>query len=295
MFCSQCGAGNPDDSRFCSVCGGPLQAQVPPPTAAIPSVPGLAPPYAGAAQTSGKAIASLICGLLFFIFPAAIAAIILGHLSLSDIGKAAGRLKGRGIAVVGLVLGYGGVLFIPFVLIIAAIAIPNLLRARMAANEASAAGSLRTISTAAITYSSEYGNGFPPSLTSIGGVRNESASCDHAQLIERVLASGQKAGYVFTYVPTGSRVLWDDAKARGCAEPGAASFEVHADPVTRGTTGQRSFFTDQTGRDPLRDEWHRDGRQPATRVVQLTQSASAPKASETGVGSRSKRAAGACS
>ena len=247
MFCSKCGAGNPDDSQFCAVCGGSLQAQVGPPAAAIPSVPGLAPPYSGAAQTSGKAIASLICGLLFFIFPAAIAAIILGHLSLSDIGKAAGRLTGRGMAITGLVLGYGGVLFIPFILIIAAIAIPNLLRARMAANEASAVGSLRTINTAAITYSSEYGNGFPPSLTSIDGARNENASCDHAQLINGALASGQTAGYVFAYVPTGARVLSGGAKAHGCADPGADSFEVHADPVTRGTTGQRSFFTDQTG------------------------------------------------
>ena len=51
---------------------------------------------------------------------------------------------------------------VAIILIIAAIAIPNLLRSRMAANEASAVGSIRTMNTAAITYSSTYGNGFPP-------------------------------------------------------------------------------------------------------------------------------------
>jgi type II secretory pathway pseudopilin PulG len=53
---------------------------------------------------------------------------------------------------------------VAIILIIAAIAIPNLLRSRMAANEASAVGSIRTINTAAITYSATYGNGFPPGL-----------------------------------------------------------------------------------------------------------------------------------
>src|SRR5437879_12596996 len=90
------------------------------------------------------AIASLICCILFFFLPSAIVAIIMGHLSLSDIRRSAGRLGGRGMAIAGLVLGYTGLAIIP-VLIIAAIAIPNLLRARMAANEASAVGSLRTI------------------------------------------------------------------------------------------------------------------------------------------------------
>ena len=60
---------------------------------------------------------------------------------------------GDGMAIAGLVLGYIGFAAIPFILIIAAIAIPNLLRARMAANEASAVGSLRTINVAALSYS----------------------------------------------------------------------------------------------------------------------------------------------
>jgi type IV pilus assembly protein PilA len=244
MFCTRCGAANPDTSAFCVSCGGPLQNQgviSPPAPMAYGSPQGNPVPT----ETSGKAIASLICGLLFFIFPAAVAAIILGHLSLSDINKSAGRLAGRGLAITGLVFGYGGVAFIPFVLIIAAIAIPNLLHARMAANEASAVGSLRTIETASITYSATYGNGFPPSLQAMGGGDSGPASCDHAQLIEPALAAGRKYGYVFSYIADPADP--PKAPADGCTRVGGASFEMHADPTTRGTTGQRSFFADESG------------------------------------------------
>jgi len=65
-----------------------------------------------------------ICGFLFP-FLLSIAAIILGHLSLSEIKKSAGRVTGQGLAIAGLVLGYLGIVTIPVILIIAAIAIPN--------------------------------------------------------------------------------------------------------------------------------------------------------------------------
>lgn len=264
MQCPRCGEANAFGAKFCVECGSPLPAEPQPkgatpasaPAVASGSVLGLstprtlqplpAKPLAPPAENSGKAIASLICGLFMWIFPAAVAAIILGHVSLSEIGRSAGRLKGRGIAIAGLVLGYAGLFFIPFLLIVAAIAIPNLLRARMAANEASAIGSLRAMNVAAISYSSQYRNGFPPSLAVMDGGEAGGPSCDHAQLIDLALASGEKRGYVFTYVAAGSQILRDEAKAKGCTSPGSSSFEVHADPITRGTTGQRSFYTDQT-------------------------------------------------
>ena len=59
----------------------------------------------GAAETSGKAITSLICGLLFFVPFAFIAAVVFGHIALSEIKRSAGRLKGEGLAIAGLVLG----------------------------------------------------------------------------------------------------------------------------------------------------------------------------------------------
>jgi type IV pilus assembly protein PilA len=260
MLCPRCGETNALGVKFCVQCGAPLQAEPQSPgapTAASGSVLGLSqpkvlqplpgPPPMGPAESSGKAIASLICGFFAWIFPAAVAAIILGHVSLSEIGRSAGKLRGHGMAIAGLVMGYAGLFFVPFILIVAAIAIPNLLRARMAANEASAVGSLRTINVAAITYSATYSNGFPPSMIAMDGLQNPGSTCDHAHLIGSVFAYGQKDGYEFTYVPLGAQVLGDDAKAHGCMTPGSSSYEVHADPFARGSTGQRSFYTDQTG------------------------------------------------
>jgi type II secretory pathway pseudopilin PulG len=196
--------------------------------------------------TSGKAVGSLICGFLFFFFPAAVVAIVLGHLSLTDIRKSAGRLKGRGIAVAGLVLGYAGIVMIPLILIVAAIVIPNLLRARMAANQASAVGSLRTISAAAISYNTTYSNGFPPSLESLAGVGPP--SCDHAGLIDGELASGQKNGYLITYQATAGTAASPAPKAPGpgCTTAGGAGYTITADPVTPGASGQTSYYTDET-------------------------------------------------
>ena len=58
---------------------------------------------------------------------------------------------------------------VAIILIIAAIAIPNLLRSKIAANESSAVGSVRTIGTAEVTYSSSWGSGFAVDLASLGG------------------------------------------------------------------------------------------------------------------------------
>jgi hypothetical protein len=252
MFCALCGAANSNDGRFCNKCGAALQGQkdMPPPGAGYGAPEQL---YTGPTETSGKAIGSLICGLLFFIFPVAILAIVLGHLSLGDIRKAAGRITGRGMAIAGLALGYTGVAIIPVTLMIAAIAIPNLLRARMAANEASAVASLRAMGAAATIYNGTYANGFPASIYVLGKPASGRPNCDHAGFIDRDLIAGQKYGYFFTYTPQlpaedQPPVLSPQAAAKGCTAPGAAEgFVVNADPVTRGTTGQRSFFTDETG------------------------------------------------
>jgi Domain of unknown function (DUF4190) len=80
-------------------------------------------------QAIGKETASLILGIFFFILPAAVLAIIFWHLSRSEIKRSGGRLTGAGRALAGLILGYAGVSILPL-LIIAAIVIPNLLRAQ---------------------------------------------------------------------------------------------------------------------------------------------------------------------
>ncbi len=214
--CPQCAQENPDDAIFCQKCG--WQA-----------------PASGAPETSGLAVGSLISGILFFFFPAAVLAIVLGHLSRSEIRRSGGRKKGAGMALAGLIFGYFGVAIIPIVLIVAAIAIPNLLRAKMAANEATAVGSLRAINTAIVSYSSQYGH-VPGKLTALAPPAVGPQTENFAGLIDTDLAHGQKSGYVFSYEAS-------DSQGRGIYD----AYVVYADPVTSGTTGQRHFFTDQTG------------------------------------------------
>src|SRR5450631_500000 len=117
---------------------------------------------------------------------------------------------------------------VAIILIIAAIAIPNLLRAKMSANEASAVGSLRTLNTSAVAYSTTYGN-YPPSLAALGPSSTPSSTA--ADLIDSVLSAGAKSGYTFTFTPG----------------TGNLSYTISAAPTTAGVTGQRGFFTDQSG------------------------------------------------
>ena len=119
---------------------------------------------------------------------------------------------------------------VAIILIIAAIAIPNLLRSSMAANEASAVGSLRTLNTAAVTYNTTYGIGFPDALSELAPAATAGSTA--ADLIDSVLASGVKSGYTFDLQPG--------------SVPGD-TYTITAIPTTVGTTGQRSFFTDQSG------------------------------------------------
>ena len=138
---------------------------------------------------------------------------------------------------------------VAIILIIAAIAIPNLLRSRMAANEASAVGSVRTINTAAITYSSSYGNGFPTDLLEVGGAAAATASCDHALLLDSVLGGvtgiNQKSGYSFQMQ---AGAVADKTAPTGCTTPGSADgYGITAVPVTIGTSGQRAFCSDASG------------------------------------------------
>ena len=124
---------------------------------------------------------------------------------------------------------------VAIILIIAAIAIPNLLRSRIAANEASAVQSMRTITTVQNTYNSTYGVGFAPSLLALGPPAAPPPGPAGADLIDSVFAGGNKSGYVFTYVPS--------AAVGGIIY----NYTLNADPITPGQTGQRHFYTDQSG------------------------------------------------
>src|SRR2546428_13955256 len=103
------------------------------------------------------------------------------------------RTKQKGFSLIELLI------VVAIILIIAAIAIPNLLRSKIAANQASAVGSLRTLNTACIAYSTSH-NQFPGGLSQLGPVGSgRTASSTSADLIDSVLAAGTKSGYTFAY------------------------------------------------------------------------------------------------
>jgi len=221
MFCPRCGTALADGAYFCPKCGAENSPGATPAagTAGTPGTP-VQPP-----QTSGLAVASLVTSLLPFFIVTPIVAVILGHVSLSQIKRSAGRLKGSGLAIAGLVIGYCS--FLPLLLIFAAILIPNLLRARIAANESSAMASVRTLATAELTYSTEHPErGFTCSLDDLKN--------DH--IIGAPLADGHNSSYVFELV---------GCKAENPDGPNT-QFQIIAYPITKSKTGVRAFCTDQT-------------------------------------------------
>jgi type IV pilus assembly protein PilA len=135
---------------------------------------------------------------------------------------------------------------VAIILIIAAIAIPNLLRAKIAANQASAVGSLRTINSAEETFSSTYSDYYTLTLVQLGGPVAGAATCNKANLIDEVLSAGQKSGYTFVFVANGVPGLVAGVPA-ACGASGDTGYGVSATPTTLNSTGTTSYCIDETG------------------------------------------------
>jgi type IV pilus assembly protein PilA len=134
--------------------------------------------------------------------------------------------------------------------IIAAIAIPGLLRARMSGNEASAIGSTRTISSAEATYASSCGGGGYDVSATADGLSTEPVAGSPAfipQDLTDAFAGTPKSGYEFVLAdgPSPEVVLAADICPSGLAT--STQYFVNADPQTPGSTGTRHFATDETG------------------------------------------------
>jgi hypothetical protein len=240
MYCNNCGSQLNEGANFCRVCGKavPDAATMPPPipssgTSSDAPTADVSSAAAHAAQqiayqpsvdvpTAGKALGSLIsgiAGLTMVPVIASIVAIVLGHLGLSEIKKSAGRLKGEGMALAGLVMGYLGLALIPFIVIVAMIAIPNVLRARLAANETSAIRTVRSINSAEVSHAAA------------NPEKGFTCSVDELNLLS------SKSGYNYILRDCESDI----------SDGPVVRYKLIAAPIQFGTTGARTFCSDESG------------------------------------------------
>lgn len=119
------------------------------------------PPAIPTQQTSGLALASVICGPLGFLTAglSGIAAVITGHMALSAIKRSGGMLKGTGMAITGLVTGYITILILP-IAILAGLAAPVILKQRHAADRVEMTNNAKMLYLAMFDFDADYGS-FP--------------------------------------------------------------------------------------------------------------------------------------
>lgn len=236
--CPECGFVGWADAECCKKCG-VLRMPDPPgdsyqPASGNPQYHSAAGGYSDGNLKKGLAVASLVIGILNFftlglLGVGVITGIVLAVVALNKAKRNPYEYGGQSLATAGLIMSIISAVIIVPIGIVAAIAIPNLLAARRAANEGAALAALRTIYSAEMTHQATNGNGQFTTLEELASQK----------LIRPQLASGSNYGYKFTV-----EVVAGYANAEGYAEPG---FQLVAVPLTYGSTGIRSFYLDETG------------------------------------------------
>ena len=201
-------------------------------------------------RRQGFAIASLILGVLSLptaglLFIGAMVSIILGVVALVKASREPALYGGKGMAIAGLVLSAISIVVIPFIGIIAAIVIPSLLRARVAANEAAAIGDTRTVISAEAAYQ-DANAGYFDTIECLG----TPGRCIPGFTGSAFLPDGLAHGEVVT---NGYRRRFHPGPTAQPTPPKASptslmAFAYTASPAVRGKTGVRAFCGDSTGR-----------------------------------------------
>ena len=241
MTCPQCQLPNPVGTSYCARCGAALQG--------APHAP-LGGTVAATGARKGIAIAALVLGILSPLlacvgvgFVTALIAVILGIVGIVKAGRAPREYGGKGAAIAGVVLGALTLVSLP---IVAAIAIPSLLRARVSANESAAIGDVRTVISAEAAYQSANA-GYYDTLQCLG----TPSSCipgypaTGPTFLDAELASGgDKSGYKRTFHAGASTSSEEGADQRSPSS--IRSFAYTAVPISK-QTGVRGFCGDSSG------------------------------------------------
>jgi len=216
--------------------------------ATLPVVFALAPLRDRLRDSGHVVLSAVMVGVMagFFVsaIPAGVLAVVLGRRANKAIRRIEGRIFGDNRAKPGMVLGAIGAGFWSLLVVISLI-----LPKHRFDHGVSAVGSLRTINTAAITYASQYGHGYPLKLSYLGcdpSIRNDQA----AGFIDERLASGTVAGYRFYYVAGPV-----DSKGK------ILTYTIHADPIDP-SGGHLYYFTDQTGVVRRQSKWEANVSSP---------------------------------
>jgi prepilin-type N-terminal cleavage/methylation domain-containing protein len=139
-----------------------------------------------------------------------------------------GKLNSAGFSFLELLM------VVAIIVILGAIAIPNLLNARISANESAAVAAMQTLATEEVNYYSTYGSQFSPTLAAMGPTApGATPSATNADMIDQILASGIRGGYQFIYVPVVNNGM-------------IAGYQVNGNPISPGITGDWYFYLDQS-------------------------------------------------
>ena len=197
----------------------------------------------------GYAIASLVLGILSIptiglLLVGAMTGVILGVVALVKANREPEEYGGKGMAITGIVLAAVSILIMPMVIgIVAAIAIPSLLRARVSANEAAALGDVRTVIAAEAAYQTENA-GYFDRLECLGKPEQCIPGHHGSSMIDpRLLSTPEDKGYRRIFYP-GPRAEPTPPKA---SPTSLMAFAYVATPVSPGKSGVRTFCGDATG------------------------------------------------